>query len=219
MQDTEETKVSSGIDQPDMAPDDTESHDFTGNEGEVPGKTSDERKDMTNNLRDSRSESLTDLDDFTPVERGAKADSTNYDSKVTTLSSESRNVNSFATLRDNDKENADDKAPDSLTEEETSIDLLASHSKAPSQKKMMFDKIRSTIAHTPQSTTMSPKKPSPVQSPTGKTITKTKVLFRIMTRSYVSRRTDMNISQTDSNKIGTMAYHSMTWHGTSQRPS
>ena len=62
------------------------------------------------------------------------------------LSFERRNINFFAALRDDYEENADDKATDSITEDETSIDLLVSQSKAPSQKKMMFDKIRSTLA-------------------------------------------------------------------------
>ena len=120
LQDTEETKVSSGINHPDKATDDSESYDFTGNEGEVLGKPSDESNDMTNNPQDSRSERLTDLSSFTPVEGGVKVYTMSNDKKVTTLSSENRNINSFAVLRDYNKENANDKATDSITEEETS---------------------------------------------------------------------------------------------------
>ena len=175
MPDTEETEVSSGINhQQDRVTIETGSHKFTGNEGEVPGKTSEERNNINNNTQDSRSESMTDPDDFTPVGRGAKVDSRNYAKKITTMPSENRNINSFAVLRDDDEKNTDDKAPDLITEDDTSINLLASQSKVPSQKKMIFDKIRSTIARTPQNTSTSPKKPSPVQSPTRKTPTKTK---------------------------------------------
>ena len=231
MPDTEETEASSAINLSTKVPTVTEVHDFPGNEGEVPGNN---KTDMTKtNAKDNGSETLTDLNDFIPVERGIKAtereniaDSTN-DKQVSTALSKRRDVNSFAVLGDDDDENADDKAAESVTEDETSVDLLATVPTVPSQRKIMFDKIRSNIARTPAT---NPKKPSPktnvTQSQMGKIATKTKEKSMIPgTFSYNDKKLreqkngyDYIANRLQQNRHHEVSLNDMAWYITKTKP-